>query len=75
MNTRILVAAPESLDGTGSGDHDLPYVFGRHPTVAAPFPFTTREFAHLLLVRSRLQSGGDPGLDQAALGEAFEEEI
>ena len=75
MSTRILVAAPESLDGTGSGDHDQPYVFGRRPTVVAPLPFSIRELARLLVVRSRLESGGDPGPDQAAQGDAQEEEI
>jgi len=45
-----------TLDGDGAGDHDLPYSFGRHPTVQQPFPFSTREFARLLIVRSRVQS-------------------
>jgi hypothetical protein len=45
----------ESHDGKGAGDHDQPYVFGRQPTVSAPFPFTTRDFAHLQLLRGRVQ--------------------
>ena len=36
--------------------HDEPYRFGRRPTVRAPFPFTERQFARLLIVRSRLQA-------------------
>lgn len=47
----------ESLDGSGAGDHDAPYVFGRRPRAMAPFPFSTRELARLMIVRSRLQAG------------------
>ena len=45
-----------SFDGQGGGDHDKPYAFGRVPNSAAPFPFTTREFARLLIVRGRVQA-------------------
>jgi hypothetical protein len=41
-------------DGLGSADHDQPYVFGRRPSSATPFPFSTRQYARLLLMRSRL---------------------
>jgi hypothetical protein len=41
-------------DGLGSGDHDQPYVFGRLPSSAVPFPFSTRQYVRLLLMRSRL---------------------
>ena len=44
-----------SFDGQGGGDHDKPYAFGRTPSSAAPFPFTTREFARLLILRGRVQ--------------------
>jgi hypothetical protein len=47
----------ESRDGIGAGDHDEPYVFGRVPRAIAPFPFSTREFARLLVMRSRVQDG------------------
>jgi hypothetical protein len=36
--------------------YDEPYRFGRRPTSRAPFPFTEREFARLLIVRGRIQS-------------------
>lgn len=45
-----------TLDGSGAGDHDMPYRFGRKPNVNQPFPFSTHEYARLLIVRSRLQS-------------------
>jgi len=45
-----------SHDGSGASDHDLPFRFGRQPRTSAPFPFTTREYMHLLLLRSRLQA-------------------
>ncbi len=47
----------ESLDGSAAGDHDAPYVFGRLPRALAPFPFSTRELARLMVVRSRVQAG------------------
>jgi hypothetical protein len=49
--------ASESLDGTGAGDHDTAYVFGRLPRAAAPFPFSTRQFARLLVLRGRVRAG------------------
>ena len=48
--------ARESRCGNGAGDHDLPYVFGRLPRVVAPFPFSTRELARLMIVRGRIQA-------------------
>ena len=39
------------------GDYDEEYRFGRRPRAIAPFPFTTQEFARLLVVRSRVQAG------------------
>jgi hypothetical protein len=47
----------ETRDAAGCGDHDDPYVFGRQPRAVAPFPFSTREFARLLVLRSRVQAG------------------
>jgi hypothetical protein len=44
----------ESRDGIGCGDHDVPYTFEQRPTVAAPFPFSTRQFARLLILRSKV---------------------
>ena len=46
-----------TLDGTGAGDHDQPYRFGRKPTVSQPFPFSTHEFARMLILRGRVQAG------------------
>jgi hypothetical protein len=35
-------------------DHyDEPYRFGRRPTVRAPYPFTERQFARLLILKGR----------------------
>jgi hypothetical protein len=55
---------PASLDGTGAGDHDQAYTFGRRPSLDAPFPFSTREYARLLVLRSRFEA---PGLTTADL--------
>jgi hypothetical protein len=55
-------AAPStssSDEGTAIADaasYDEPYRFGRRPNSRAPFPFTEREFARLLIVRGRLQA-------------------
>jgi hypothetical protein len=46
-NVSSIIAAPA---------HDEPYRFGRRPTVQASFPFTERQFARLLIVRSRVQA-------------------
>lgn len=35
---------------------DEPYRFGRRPTARAPFPFTERVFARLLIVRGRINA-------------------
>ena len=35
-------------------DHDQPYRFGRRPRAIAPYPFSTRQFARLLVLRSRV---------------------
>ena len=43
-----------TLDGNGAGDHDEPYRFGRRPTARAPFPFTERQYARLLVFRGRV---------------------
>ena len=49
--------APGSKDGRGCADHDQPYTFGRRPRGADPFPFTTRQYARLLALRSRVADG------------------
>jgi hypothetical protein len=53
-------------DGLGSGDHDEAYTFGRRPHSAAPFPFTQRQFAHLLALRGRVRDGLLAADDRAA---------
>jgi hypothetical protein len=44
-----------SQDGQGAGDHDQPYRFGWHPRASVPYPFNTRQYARLLLLRGRVQ--------------------
>lgn len=55
--------APLDIQGTKDGntaaDHDQPYRFGRRPTVTAPYPFSERQYARLLILRSRLQADLD----------------
>jgi hypothetical protein len=46
-----------TFDGEGAADHDLPYRFGRTPRSSATFPFSTRQYLHLLVLRSRVQAG------------------
>ncbi len=43
-------------DGSGAGDHDEPYRFGRKPRVDVTFPFSERQYARLLVLRSRYYS-------------------
>src|SRR5687767_1838900 len=48
-------------DGSGAGDHDVPYAFGNCPTVASPLPFSRWQLAHLLILRGRAQDGDFDG--------------
>lgn len=48
---------PGTCDGTGAGDHDEPYRFGWRPRAEATYPFSERQYARLLVLRSRYQSG------------------
>ena len=41
---------PEKRDA----NYDEPYQFGRRPNSRAPYPFTERQYARLLILRSRL---------------------
>jgi hypothetical protein len=44
-------------NGLGAGDHDQPYRFGRKPRSATPYPFSTRQYVRLLVLRGRVQDG------------------
>lgn len=46
-----------SRDGLGAGDHDEPYRFGPRPTAASTYPFSSLQFAHLLVLRGRVWDG------------------
>jgi hypothetical protein len=46
-----------SRDGEGAGDHDQPYRFGWKPRANVPYPFNTRQFSRLLVLRGRIQDG------------------
>ena len=46
-----------SKDGLGAADHDQPYDFGRRPRSGSPYPFSTRQFVRLLVLRGRVQDG------------------
>ena len=49
-----------SKDGSGAADNDQPYTFGRRPRAVAPWPFTERQYAHLLILRGRVKDTSDP---------------
>jgi len=55
-----------SLDGQGAGDHDQPYRFGWRPRTGVPYPFNTRQYARLLVLRSRLRDSLDDQDDLTA---------
>jgi hypothetical protein len=55
------IVATGSKDGDGAGDRDEPYRFGRKPNAQAPYPFNERQYARLLILRSRLD--GSPSDD------------
>jgi hypothetical protein len=56
MDASSPVLEPQSA--VAMGTYDAPYRFGRQPTSRAPFPFTEREFARLLVVRARFRELG-----------------
>jgi hypothetical protein len=45
-----------SLDGVGPGDHEQPYWFGWRPSAGGSVPFNNRQYARLLILRSRYQA-------------------
>jgi len=47
-------------------DHDQPYRLGLQPRSSHPFPFTTREYARLLIFRGRIRDSRDCRGGQAA---------
>ena len=51
---------------TELSDDDQPYRFGRTPRAIAPYPFSTRQFARLLVLRGRIQAGQFAADDLAA---------
>lgn len=53
-------------DGLGAGDHDQPYHFGWKPRASVPYPFNTRQYGRLLVLRGRLQDGLQGADDVAA---------
>ena len=57
MQSQPIGTRAGTLDGGGAGDHDQPFRFGRVPTSLAPYPFSTRQFARLLVLRSRVEAG------------------
>jgi hypothetical protein len=55
-------------DGFGAGDHDQPYRFGHRPHSGTTYPFSTRQYLRLLVLRGRIQDGdaGDGPFRRAA---------
>jgi hypothetical protein len=64
-----------SKDGRGCADNDQPYTFGRRPRCAAPFPFTSLQYARLLALRGRIGDGlaGVDDTDSSGLGRYVED--
>lgn len=57
--------ATGTKDGDTAADNDQPYYFGRRPNAQAPYPFTERQYARLLILRGRLHAD-EPTLGRAA---------
>jgi len=57
MNPQPAAAVTGSHDGEGAGDHDVPFKFGWRPRAAAPYPFSTRQYVRLLVLRSQVDAG------------------
>lgn len=57
MTVPQIQALDGSHDGAGAADHDVPFRFGRRPRAAAPYPFSTRQYARLLVLRGKVEDG------------------
>ena len=55
-----------SLVGENKGDYDQPYRFGWRPRSNVPYPFSTRQYARLLVLRSRYYGRFDRRCQAAA---------
>ncbi len=60
-----------SLDGSGAADHDAAYKFGRRPRASAPYPFSTRQYARLLILRGRIEASLADG-DRSQVGGGYD---
>jgi hypothetical protein len=60
-------AEVRELVDRGAGDHDQPYRFGWRPRSSEPYPFNTRQYARLLIFRSRVQERLAGDGDEAAI--------
>jgi hypothetical protein len=58
--SQLSTSGSGSKDGSGAADNDQPYQFGHRPRAVAPWPFTERQYAHLLVLRGRLADAPDP---------------
>lgn len=58
QRTHLPETGAGSKDGRSASDNDQPYTFGRRPRASAPWPFTERQYARLLLVRGRFMETG-----------------
>jgi hypothetical protein len=63
MTRRLSVVTTQQLpaegsrDGSGAGDCDREYLLvGWRPRVAAAYPFSTRQLARLMILRSRIEA-------------------
>jgi hypothetical protein len=57
MKPEPVNATSGSQDGEGAADHDVQFTFGRRPRAVAPYPFSTREYARLLVLRGQIRDG------------------
>lgn len=56
MNPQSTELIDGTLDADGAADHDIPFKFGRRPRLEATYPFSTRQYARLLVLRSRIDA-------------------
>jgi hypothetical protein len=67
MNASPEPSASSRFDGASeSSRNDQPYRFGRRPRAMVPYPFSTHQFARLLILRGQVQGGQSAADDLAA---------
>ncbi len=63
LNFKLMEIINGSRDGEGAGDCDKPYKYFK-PKLEQPFPFNTRQYSKLLILKSDVTNARLVGMDR-----------